>query len=77
MSEQVIIDRRFRGPPESGHGGYVCGVVADLMGGPAEVILRRPPPLGRPLEVQRLEGGRVALRDGETFIARATWVRLA
>jgi len=69
MGEQAIIDQRFRGPPESGHGGYVCGVVAGLIGGPAEVTLRRPPPLGRPLEIQRLEGGRVALRDGETVIA--------
>jgi hypothetical protein len=68
MSQQVIIDQRFHGPPESGHGGYVCGVVAGLVGGPAEVTLRRPPPLGRPLEVQRLEGGRVALRDGETVV---------
>jgi hypothetical protein len=69
MSEQVIIDRRFRGPPESGHGGYVCGVVAGLVGGTAEVTLRRPPPLDRPLEVVRLDGGAVALRDGETVIA--------
>ena len=69
MSEQVIIDRRFNGPPESGHGGYVCGMLAGLISGPAEVTLRRPPPLDRPLDVQRLEGGRIALRDGETVIA--------
>ena len=69
MSEQLTIDRRFRGPPDSGHGGYVCGVIAGLIGGPAEVTLRRPSPLARPLEVQRLEGGRIALRDGETVIA--------
>ncbi len=69
MSEQLIIDQRFRGPPESGHGGYVCGVVAGLIGGTAEVTLRRPPPLDRPLEVVRLDGGAVALRDGETVIA--------
>ena len=68
MREQVIIDRRFHGPPQSGNGGYVCGVVADLMGGPAEVTLRRPPPLDRPLGVVWLDG-RVALRDGETVIA--------
>jgi hypothetical protein len=71
MGEQVTIDRRFNGPPESGHGGYVCGVVAELMGGPAEVTLRHPPPLDRPLEVVRLDGGGVALRDGETVIAEA------
>jgi hypothetical protein len=43
MREQVIIDPRFRGPPDSGHGGYVCGVVAGLIDGTAEVTLRRPP----------------------------------
>lgn len=71
MGEQVTIDRRFRGPPESGHGGYVCGIVAGLIGGPAEVTLRCPPPLDRPLEVVRLDGGGVALRDGETVIVEA------
>jgi hypothetical protein len=69
MSEQVTIDRRFRGPPESGNGGYVCGVVAGLVGGTAEVTLRRPPPLDRPLQVARLDDGTVALRDGEMVIA--------
>ncbi len=69
MSDQITIHRRFHGPPESGHGGYVCGVVAGLIGGPAEVTLRRPPPLDRPLEVVSLDGGGVALRDGDTIIA--------
>ncbi len=69
MSEQLTIDQRFRGPPESGNGGYVCGVVAGLVGGTAEVTLRRPPPLGRPLQVARLDDGGIALRDGDTVIA--------
>ncbi len=71
MSEQVTIDRRFRGPPESGNGGYVCGVVAELIGSTVEVTLRHPPPLDRPLQVARLDDGGVALRDGETVIAEA------
>ncbi|KKK73920.1 hypothetical protein LCGC14_2888970, partial [marine sediment metagenome] len=65
----MIIDRRFRGPPESGHGGYVCGVVAGLIGGTAEVTLRRPPPLGRPLEVMRHDGSGISLRDDQTVVA--------
>jgi hypothetical protein len=69
MSDQVTIERRFNGPPESGHGGYVCGVVAGLVDGTAEVTLRRPSPLDRPFDVQHLQGGRVVLRDGETVIA--------
>jgi len=69
VGEQAIIDRRFRGPPDSGNGGYVCGVVAGLIGGTAEVTLRRPPPLDRPLDVQRLDGGSVAVLDGDTLVA--------
>ncbi len=69
MDEQVTIDQRFNGPPESGHGGYVCGVVAGLIGGPAEVTLRRPSPLGRPLKVERVGARAIVLRDGETVIA--------
>ncbi len=47
----------------------MCGVVAGFISGAAEVTLRRPPPLDRPLEVQRLERSGVVLRDGETVIA--------
>jgi hypothetical protein len=69
MGEQVTIPRRFNGPPDSGNGGYSCGVVARLLGGPAEVTLRCPPPLGRPLEVVRRGDGGVELRDGERLVA--------
>lgn len=69
MSEQVVIDRRFHGPPESGNGGYVCGVVAGLVGDVAEVTLRQPPPLDTPLQVQRLDGDAVALLEGDALIA--------
>lgn len=68
MTGPVVIDRRFRGPPESAHGGYTCGVAAGLIGGAAEITLRRPPPLETPLAVERSEQGRVVLRDGETIV---------
>jgi len=69
MTEQVVINRRFRGPPESGNGGYVCGAVAALIGPATEVTLRRPPPLDHPLTVERPNGRAVALRDGDLLIA--------
>jgi hypothetical protein len=42
MVEQVIrIDRRFRGPPDSGNGGFVAGLLSTALGGSGvEVTLR-------------------------------------
>jgi hypothetical protein len=67
----IIIGKRFCGPPESANGGYVCGVLAAFVDGAAEVTLRLPPPLDRPLDVERFSGGDVALRDGDGVIAEA------
>ena len=62
---EIVLDPRFNGPPGSANGGYTCGVVAGLLGVPAaEVTLRAPPPLGRPL---RWDGER--LWDGEALVA--------
>jgi hypothetical protein len=62
---EVLIDPRFNGPSGSGNGGYTCGVVAGLLDtSAAEVTLRLPPPLGRPL---RWDGAR--LWDGEALVA--------
>ena len=71
MTEPIVIDRRFCGPPTSGHGGYSCGMVAARVGGrPAEVTLRTPPPLDTPLAVERDDSG-VRVLDGETLVAVA------
>jgi hypothetical protein len=67
----VTIHPRFNGPPGSGKGGFTCGLVAGLGGGNAEVTLRRPPPLGRPL---RFDGAR--LWDGEQLVAESARVSL-
>ena len=69
MSEQITIDRRFLGPPKTANGGYACGLVAGLIGGMAEVTLRLPPPIDKPLDVRRHDDGRVALLDGESVVA--------
>jgi hypothetical protein len=65
----VRIDSRFHGPPESGNGGYTCGLLAALVGEPAEVTLRVPPPLDVDL---RFEDGR--LLDGDRLVAEAARV---
>jgi hypothetical protein len=66
----LTIDPRYRGPDTSGNGGYTCGLVASLLEGDAEVTLRLPPPLGRPLRVER-DGARVAVLDGDALVAEA------
>ena len=48
-SERVIVKRRFCGPPETGNGGYVAGILAEGLGRCSEVTLRRPAPLEAPL----------------------------
>ena len=47
----MIVERRFNGPPDSGNGGYTCGLVAAAYG-LNEVTLRTPPPLDTPLDVR-------------------------
>ena len=72
MSNPIIfIPRRFRGPAESGNGGYVCGLLAAFVEADAvEVTLRQPPPLDRSLVVMQ-EDDRTRLLDGEFLVADA------
>jgi hypothetical protein len=70
MGDRVVIERRFRGPPESAQGGYACGLLAEGVEGPcAAVSLRLPPPLERPLELRRDGDGTVSLLDGDDLVA--------
>jgi hypothetical protein len=69
--EELVIDPRFNGPAGSANGGYTCGLVAQALGeGDAEATLRRPPPLGRPLRVERADG-RLDVLDGNERVAEA------
>jgi hypothetical protein len=79
---ELSIDRRYCGPPDSGNGGYVAGLVASRVGGGAEVTLRRPPPLGQSLSLRELRSGdadTVELWDAEGALAvgRAASLELA
>ena len=68
--ETIRIDERFRGPPRSGNGGYVCGRTAARLPGTVAVRLKAPPPLDADL---RLETGdaQARLLHGERPIAEA------
>ncbi|GAA4262853.1 hypothetical protein [Dactylosporangium darangshiense] len=66
------IAARFNGPPGSGNGGYSAGLVAAELGGaPAEVTLRRPPPLETELTIVRDATGSVRALAGDDLIAEA------
>jgi hypothetical protein len=58
----VTIPRRFRGPLDSANGGYAAGLVGSRLGAAAEVTLRLPPPLERPLTLRR-DGERLLMED--------------
>ena len=67
---EILLEERFNGPPGSANGGYACGRIAQAVGEPAEVTLRVPPPLGRPLAIAPRTGG-AEVRDGDVLVAEA------
>ena len=67
--QTMTIARRFRGPPNSGNGGYVCGMLARHIPGAAEVALRAPPPLGTELSVVEVGAG----STGDRIRASDVW----
>ena len=69
MPESIHIPSRFNGPRGSGNGGYSAGLVAGLLGGEAEVNLRRPVPLDTALQVVRDADDAVQVLDGNALVA--------
>jgi hypothetical protein len=74
----LTIPTRFNGPPASGNGGYVGGLLAERLGlASVEVTLRAPPPLDRPLALRAGDAGGLDLLDGERLLAQARAAELA
>ena len=71
MLGEVIIDKRFCGPPQTGNGGYTCGRLAPYIDGASEITLRVPPPLGVTMEVHGDPAERLTLMNGEQLVAEA------
>lgn len=79
MSETIVIEERYRGPPDSGNGGYVAGAFAELLGiaqQDVEVTLRSPIPLDKAMQIIR-EDDRTIIMDGETLIAEVRPAEIA
>lgn len=83
-AEQIRIASRFRGPPRSGNGGYVCGRFAELLTHgdhalegrkAAEVTLRSPVPLDTDMDILR-QNGALTVHHGATLIAEVQCVDL-
>jgi len=70
MNKEIIISERFCGPPDSGNGGYVSGLMASELEGAVEVTLRKPIPLLTKMNLDPTDEG-VDLREGNTLIAEA------
>jgi hypothetical protein len=68
---ELRVAARFSGPPGFANGGVACGSLAALVGGAAEVTLRRPVPLDRPLPVHRDGDGVLVVEDGGVLLAEA------
>ena len=71
VQDELFFDQRFCGPPGAVNGGFACGAIAARCGGAAEVTMRRPLLLDRPLTVRRDDESRLTVLDGGTPLAEA------
>ena len=68
--EEVFISQRFCGPPNSGNGGYSCGLLAKNINGACQVRLHQPPPLETSLSISK-KNDEWFLKNGEQLIGSA------
>src|SRR6201995_4437935 len=68
---KVVISRQFAGPPTSGNGGYVGGVLARGIDGPATIILRAIIPLDVSLDLLETDGRWTLSGEGGALIGEA------
>jgi hypothetical protein len=73
---RLTVASRFRGPPSSGNGGYVCGLLASALRADVRVRLVAPPPLEVALEVEAGGEGEWVVSSAAGPVARAVAARL-
>jgi len=69
--ESIVIHPRFRGPPQSGNGGYVAGLLGRYYRQAAVVTLRKPPPLDVGLTLAGHGTGHLRLLNDDELIAES------
>ena len=67
---KIVIAQQFCGPPNSGNGGYVCGVLAKDIEGPVTSILRARVPLDVDLDIAIADGAVVMTDAAGGLIGR-------
>jgi hypothetical protein len=72
VSEKLVVDPRFCGPPGIANGGVLAGLFARGLAGAVEVKLRAPSPLGTPLEVETRPDGSLRLSLAGAELATAS-----
>lgn len=66
---KITIGRQFCGPPNSGNGGYVCGVLSKGLDGAMTAVIRAPVPLDTELDL--------GVRDGAAVLTGAEGALIA
>jgi hypothetical protein len=67
---EIVVAQQFCGPPNSGNGGYCCGLLANDIAGPVTAVLRARIPLDVALDL-KVGAGTTELFDAEgTLIAK-------
>lgn len=67
---KITIGRQFCGPPNSGNGGYVCGMLSKGLDGAVTAVLRAPIPLDAELKLEARDGANVLLGDADALIGQ-------
>ncbi len=69
MNKSIIINHKYCGYKHIGNGGYVCGVVANHIDGPAKITLVTSPPVDHPMTLEQT-GKKVLLKNGDVLVAK-------
>jgi|TARA_B110000977_G_C11075559_1_gene491041 hypothetical protein len=84
MNTSIIIESKFRGPPDSGNGGYISGAFARHLVSPddgvndaVQVTLRAPTPLDEPLQVITIDEKHLDVKNGDLLIAQVERAELS